>query len=97
MLRHFSVKFGRFLRVWVAPGGVDLRSWNSQEVKGSPELQNGGLRALEDAWMTTFRVRHFLVKSVVVSCAAVEQEAGEEQDQKDEDEEAEEKEGAEDV
>ena len=36
--------------LWVVPGGVDLRSWNSQEVKGSPELQNGGLRALEEAW-----------------------------------------------
>ena len=48
--RHFSVKFGRFLRLWVAPGGVNLRSWNSQEVKGSPELQNGGLKALEEAW-----------------------------------------------
>ena len=44
-----------------------------------------------------FRVRHFPVKSVVVSCGAVEQEAGEEKDQKDEDEEAEEKEGEEDV
>ena len=50
MAGNFSVKFGRFLRLWVAPGGVDLRSWNSQEVKGSPELQNGGLKALEEAW-----------------------------------------------
>ena len=43
----FSVLLGR---LWVAPGGVDLRSWRSQEVKGSPELQNGGLKALEEAW-----------------------------------------------
>ena len=34
----------------MAPGGVELRPRRSQEVKGSPELQNGGLRALEDAW-----------------------------------------------
>ena len=45
-----QVEFGRFLRLWVAPGGVDLRSWNSQEVRGSPELQNGGLKALEESW-----------------------------------------------
>ena len=38
----FSVFMGR---LWVAPGGVDLRLWRSQEVRGSPELQNGGLRA----------------------------------------------------
>ena len=31
-------------------GGVKLRLWRSQEVRGSPELQNGGLRALEEAW-----------------------------------------------
>ena len=43
----FSVLLGR---LWVAPGGVDLRSCRFQEVKGSQELQNGGLRALEKAW-----------------------------------------------
>ena len=37
-------------RVLVVPGGVELRPRRSQEVKGSPELQNGGLRALEEAW-----------------------------------------------
>ena len=37
-------------RLWVAPGGVELRPWRSQEVRASPELQNGGLRALEEAW-----------------------------------------------
>ena len=34
----------------MAPGGVELRPRRSQEVKESPELQNGGLRALEEAW-----------------------------------------------
>ena len=29
---------------------VQLGSRRSQEVRGSPELQNGGLRALEEAW-----------------------------------------------
>ena len=43
----FSVLQGR---LWVAPGGVELRPWRSQEVRGSPELQNSGLRALEEAW-----------------------------------------------
>ena len=36
-------------RLQVAPGGVDLRPWRFQEVEGSPELQNGGLRTLEKA------------------------------------------------
>ena len=46
--------------VRVAPGAVELRPRRSQEVRGSPELQNGGLRALDEAWMTTSRLRHFL-------------------------------------
>ena len=46
----FSVLRGR---LQVARGGVELRPGRSQEVRGSPELQNGGLRALEEAWMTT--------------------------------------------
>ena len=46
----FSVLLGR---LQVAPGGVELRPRRPQEVRGSPELQNGGLRALEEAWMTT--------------------------------------------
>ena len=41
----------------MAPGGVELRPRRSLEVGGSPELQNGGLRALEEAWMTTFRLQ----------------------------------------
>ena len=62
----FSVFLGS---LWVVPGGVDLRPWRSQEVRGSPELQNGGLRALEEAWMTTFRLRHFSVKSGRFLCS----------------------------
>ena len=34
----------------MAPGGDELRPRKSLEVRGSPELQNGGLRALEEAW-----------------------------------------------
>ena len=41
----------------MAPGGVKLCSRRSQEVKGSPELQKGGLRALEEAW------DHFLLEA----------------------------------
>ena len=51
-----------------APGSVELRPRRSQEVKGSPQLQNVGLRALEEAWMTTFRLRHFPVKSGCFLC-----------------------------
>ena len=43
----FSVVLGRLKLV---PQGVELRPWRSLEVRGSPELQNGGLRALEEAW-----------------------------------------------
>ena len=43
--------------VVLCPGGSELRSWRSQEVKGSLELQNGGLRALEEA------VDHFLLEA----------------------------------
>ena len=43
----FSVLLGR---LQVPPGGVEVRPRRSQEVKGSPEFQNGGLRALEEAW-----------------------------------------------
>jgi hypothetical protein len=61
----FSVFLGR---LQVAPGGIELRPRRSQEVRGSPEPQNGGLRALEEAWMTTFRLRHFSVKSGRFQC-----------------------------
>ena len=40
----------RLGRLEVAQGDVKLRPRSSQEVRGSPELQNGGLRALEEAW-----------------------------------------------
>ena len=43
----FSVLLGR---LQVVPGGVELRPRRSLEVRGSPELQNGRLRALEEAW-----------------------------------------------
>ena len=47
MKSGFSVLLGR---LQVVPGGVELRPRRSLEVRGSPELQNGGLRALEEAW-----------------------------------------------
>ena len=42
----FSVLPGR---VQMAPEDLELRPWKSLEVRRSPELQNGGLRALEEA------------------------------------------------
>ena len=36
-----------------ARAGVKLGLRRSQEVRGSPELQNGSLRGLEEAWITT--------------------------------------------
>ena len=39
-----------------APGLLCLK--RSQEVRGSVQPQNGGLRALEEAWMMTFGLRH---------------------------------------
>ena len=42
--------------VVLCPGGsrgVELRPRRSQDVRGSPQLQKGGLRALGEAWMTT--------------------------------------------
>ena len=55
----FSVLLGR---LGVVPGGVKLRPLRSHEVRGSPELQNGGLRALGEAW------DDFLIKA---SCCQV--------------------------
>ena len=37
-------------RLQVPPGDVGLRPRRSQEFRGSPDFQNGGLRALEEAW-----------------------------------------------
>ena len=36
--------------VVLCPGGSELRPWRSQDVGGSSQVQNGGLRALEEAW-----------------------------------------------
>ena len=47
------------VRLHVAPGDVELRLRRSLELRGSPELQNGGLRALEEAW------DHFLIEALV--------------------------------
>ena len=55
----FFVVLGRLKLV---PEGVGLRPWRSLEVRGSPELQNGGLRALGEAW------DDFLIKA---SCCQV--------------------------
>ena len=49
VLRFWNLVIWSF-RVWVALGGFQLGPRRSQEVRGSPELQNGGLRALEEAW-----------------------------------------------
>ena len=51
---HFPLFLVWSVRFQVVPGGVKLRPRRSQEVRGSPQLQNGGLRALEEAWVTTF-------------------------------------------
>jgi len=50
----FFVIVGGSVELQEVSGGVELHSRRSQEVRGRPELQNGGLRALKDAWMTTF-------------------------------------------
>ena len=53
----------------MGPGGVELPPGKSQEVQGSLELHKGGLRVLEEAWMTTFCLRHFSVKSDRFLCS----------------------------
>ena len=54
LLEAFSCQVCSFFvvlgRLKLVPEGVELRPRRSLEVKGSPELQNGGLRALEEAW-----------------------------------------------
>ena len=42
--------WGGYVELLEAPGGIELHQRRSQQVRGSPELQNGGLRALEEAW-----------------------------------------------
>jgi hypothetical protein len=71
-------RFYSVCRVWLFPGdqgclqvargGVELRPRRSLEVRGSPELHNGGLRALGEAWMITFWIRVFAVKSGRFRC-----------------------------
>ena len=43
---------------------VELRPRRSQELRESPELQNDGLRALEEAWMRTFIQVEALLESL---------------------------------
>ena len=51
MIPRLFGDFGDFGHLVVlCPGASELRPWRSQEVRGSLELQNGGLRALEEAW-----------------------------------------------
>jgi len=54
LLEAFSCQVWSFSvllwRLQVAPGGVELCPRRSLDLRGSPELQNGGLRALEEAW-----------------------------------------------
>ena len=47
---HVWLFFVLLGRLQVAPGGVELRPRRSREIRGSPKLQNGGLRALDEAW-----------------------------------------------
>ena len=47
---HFGDFYDFCDLVVLCPGGSELHPWRSQEVKGSLELQNGGLRALEEAF-----------------------------------------------
>ena len=55
LIHIFSVlRFWDFViwlfRVGVTPGGVQLAPRRSQELRRSAELQNGGLRVLDEAW-----------------------------------------------
>ena len=68
----FSVLLGR---VQVVPGGVELRPRRSLEVRRSPELQNGGLRALEEAW-NDFLLEAFSCQVLLVFCASGSSQAG---------------------
>ncbi len=53
---HYCLSVG----VQVAPGGVELRPRRSQVVRGSLELQNGGLRAPGAVSTIISRLRHLL-------------------------------------
>ena len=54
----------RVLELSEVQGRAELGPGRSQELKGSPELQKGGLRALEEAWMTTFMQVEALLESL---------------------------------
>ena len=56
----FLVEYGRHSEVFKAQGRVELGPRRSQEVRGSPELQNGGLRALGEARSTQNDARKIL-------------------------------------
>ncbi len=72
LVEAFPVKSGRFRCLFERLQGCLRRVWQGQgqsmEVQGSLELQNGGLRTLEEGWMRTLWLRHFL-SSLVVFCA----------------------------
>ena len=62
---HSPVKSGLCLCFWGVSRWlqeVELRPGRSLGFRESLELQNGGLRALEEAWTITSRLRHFPVK-----------------------------------
>ena len=59
MLRKSWIDLGGNFELPVAPRAVKLGLGRSPEVKGSPELQGSGPRALVEPWMATFRSRHF--------------------------------------
>ena len=64
LIEVFSCEVWSFfvLRLQVARGEVELRLGSFLEVRGRLELRDGGLRALEEAWMTTSRLGNFSVK-----------------------------------
>ena len=62
-------------RLKLVPEGVELHPWRSLEVRGSPELQNGGLRALEEAW-DDFLLEAFSCQVLLVFCASGSSQAG---------------------
>ena len=51
-----------------SPGAIRLCLGGVLQVSGSLELQNGTLRALKEAWMTTLGI---VLSSLVVFCASV--------------------------
>ena len=62
---------GRFKLI---PEGVELRPWRCLEVRGRPEVQNGGLTALEEAWDDF--LRSIFLSSLLVFCGSGSSQAG---------------------